>query len=72
LKEKEDNEARWKSSNGFDNLIKNANFAAHPKCPPQSVLDDLRIPYVEQMKEKMATLKGRPPFIHDDSGKPGF
>lgn len=41
IKEKEDNEARWKTKNGFDNLIKNTNFAEHPKKPPQSVLDDL-------------------------------
>ena len=41
LKEKEDSEARWKTKKGFDNLLKNSNFAEHPKKPPQSVLDDL-------------------------------
>jgi hypothetical protein len=41
LKEKEDSEARWKTKTGFDNLIRNTNFAAHPKKPPQSVIDNL-------------------------------
>ena len=72
MKQKEESEARWKTKAGFDNLIKNANFAEHPKKPPQSVIDDLQIPYVEQMKEKMATIKGRPPFVPDGSGKPDF
>ena len=72
MKQKEESEARWKTKKGFDNLIKNANFAEHPKKPPQSVIDDLQIPYVEQMKEKMATIKGRPPFVPDGSGKPDF
>ena len=59
MKEKEDSEARWKTKSGFDNLICNANYAEHPKKPPQSILDDLQIPYVEQMKEKMTTVKAR-------------
>jgi hypothetical protein len=41
MKEKEDSEARWKTKSGFDNLIRNANYAEHPKKPPQSILDDL-------------------------------
>lgn len=72
LKEKEDSEARWKTEKGFDNLLRNENFNAHPKRPPQSILDDLTIPYVEQMKEKMATMKGRPPFVQEDVNKPDF
>lgn len=71
LKEKEDSESRWKTKNGFDNLIKNNNFNEHPKKPPQSVLDDLQIPYVEQMRERLATLKAAPPFSTEE-GKPGF
>ena len=59
MKEKEESEARWKTKSGFDNLIRNSNYAEHPKKPPQSVLDDLQIPYVEQMKEKLATIKAR-------------
>lgn len=74
MKEKEDNEARWKTKNGFDNLIKNANYAEHPKKPPQSILDDLQIPYVEQMKDKMTTIKARgAPFSPEEShGKQDF
>jgi len=34
----------------------------HPKKPPQSVIDALKIPYVEELKDKMATVKSRPPF----------
>lgn len=68
LKEKEDSEARWKTKSGFDNLIRNTNFAAHPKKPPQSIIDDLQIPYVEQLKDKMATLKSRPPFVPEENG----
>jgi hypothetical protein len=72
MKEKEESEARWKTKKGFDNLIKNSNYAEHPKKPPQSVLDDLTIPYVEQLKEKMATMKGRAPFIPEDHSKVDF
>ena len=72
LKEKEDSEARWKTKNGFDNLIKNQSYAAHPKKPPQSVLDDLQIPYVEQLKDKLSTMKGRAPFVPEEAGKPDF
>jgi hypothetical protein len=54
-------------------LIKNTNYGEHPKKPPQSVLDDLQIPYVEQMKDKMSVMKGRPPFVPDPhSLKPDF
>jgi hypothetical protein len=52
MKEKEENEIKWKTKNGFDNLIKKENFALHPKKPPQSILDDLQIPYVDQLKDK--------------------
>lgn len=72
LKEKEDSEARWKTQKGFDNLLRNENFNAHPKKPPQSTLDDLQIPYVEQLREKMSTMKGRPPFVPDESKKQDF
>jgi hypothetical protein len=34
LKEKEESEARWKTAKGFDNLLRNENFNAHPKKPP--------------------------------------
>lgn len=74
MKAKEENEARWKTKEGFDNLMKNPNFAEHPKKPPQSILDDLQIPYVEQMKDKMTTIKARgAPFSPEESnGKKDF
>jgi hypothetical protein len=71
-KEKEDSEARWKTKNGFDNLLKTANVNEHPKKPPQSVIDALKIPYVEELKDKMATVKSRPPFVAEEWGKPNF
>jgi len=71
MKEKEENEIKWKTKKGFDNLIKKNNYAEHPKKPPQCTIDDLQIPYVEQLKEKMEAMKGRQPFIPDD-GKSDF
>ncbi len=47
IKEKEDNEAKWKTKTGFDNVLKKESFTVHPKKPPQSIIDDLQIPYVE-------------------------
>lgn len=63
MKEKEDSEAKWKTKTGFDNVLKKSSFTEHPKKPPQSIIDDLQIPYVEQLKEKMEALKGRAPII---------
>lgn len=47
MKDKEENEIKWKTKNGFDNLIKKNNYAEHPKKPPQCTVDDLQIPYVD-------------------------
>lgn len=33
VKEKEENEARWKTKNGFDNVMKRQNWNEHPKRP---------------------------------------
>jgi hypothetical protein len=71
MKEKEENETKWKTKKGFDNLIKKNNYAEHPKKPPQCIVDDLQIPYVEQLKEKIEAMKGRQPFVLDD-GKANF
>ena len=57
MKAKQDNEAGWKTKKGFDNVMKRQNWAEHPKKPPQSVIDNLQIPYVVQMKDKMEKLK---------------
>ena len=69
MKEKEQNELGWKTKNGFDNLVKKQNYAEHPKKPPGSIIDDLQIPYVEQLKAKMAMMVGRPPFDHTEFNK---
>ncbi len=71
MKEKEENETKWKTKKGFDNLIKKNNYAEHPKKPPQSIVDDLQIPYVEQLKEKQEMLKGRAPFVPEEN-QPNF
>jgi hypothetical protein len=50
VKEKEDNESKWKTKDGFHNISrkKKDDYTLHPKKPPQSVIDDLNtIPYVE-------------------------
>ena len=46
IKNKEDNERRWKTKAGFDVHGKKSNWNQHPKQPPQAVMDDLLIPYV--------------------------
>lgn len=71
MKEKQENEARWKTKTGFENVLKKNDYSIHPKKPPQSVIDDLTIPYVEQMKETMAKMKDQPPFKKED-GKVDF
>lgn len=72
MKEKEFNESKWKTKTGFDNLIKKQSYTEHPKKPPQSILDDLQIPYVEQLKEKIESMKGRQPFKPEEYGKSNF
>ena len=47
VKEKQDNESRWKTPSGFDVHGKKSNWNEHPKKPHQAVMDDLLIPYVE-------------------------
>jgi len=51
-KAKEENEAKWKTQYGFDNVTTKTKHNEHPKKPPQSIIDDLQIPYVEQMKDQ--------------------
>lgn len=33
IKEQEDNQKKWKTKNGFDNIMKNLNWNQHPKKP---------------------------------------
>ena len=70
VKEKEENESKWKTKTGFDNLLKSNDYTVHPKKPPQCVLDDLQIPYVEQLQERKAVMGGRAPFKAEENGKP--
>ena len=71
VKAKQENEARWKTKNGFDNLDKNLNWNEHPKRPHPSKMDDLMVSYVQQkqeMKEQLQGKKWRP----EDEGKEQF
>lgn len=51
VKEKEENEARWKTKAGFDNVMKRQNWNEHPKRPDQSTIENLKIPYHLQVLE---------------------
>ena len=51
LKEKEENERRWKTKNGFDNVDKTLNWNAHPKAPDAAGKHELTIPYHIQRLE---------------------
>lgn len=44
LKQKEENEAGWKTKAGFDNVMKRENWNLHPKKPAQSQIEALRDP----------------------------
>ena len=41
VRAKEENEARWKTAKGFDNVMKKLNWNAHPKKPDQARCEDL-------------------------------
>jgi hypothetical protein len=47
IKDKLEQESRWKSKKGFDVLDKRENWNELPKKPPQSIIDDLMVPYIE-------------------------
>lgn len=71
VKEKMENEARWKTKNGFDRLGKKLNWNAHPKDPDQAKKDALTIPHHAQAAETKAALKGFA-FVPGENGKPDF
>ena len=48
---KEENERRWKTKNGFDNVDKTLNWNAHPKAPDAAGKHELTIPYHIQRLE---------------------
>jgi hypothetical protein len=45
VKEKEENERRWKSKEGFDNVNKRLNWNEHSKAPHYATVAELKIPY---------------------------
>jgi len=71
-KAKAENEARWKTKNGFENVVKRTNWNEHPKKPDQAGMDDLQIPYVQQMEDKMQMLKKRGAAGDDHVGEKDF
>jgi len=71
VKAKEENEARWKTKSGFDNVMKRENWNEHPKRPAQSTIEDLKDPiYLQKLrtKEKMQGFQ----FVIGENGKPDF
>jgi len=44
VKEKEENERRWKSKEGFDIVNKRVNWNEHPKAPHPATISELKIP----------------------------
>lgn len=71
MKAKEENERRWRTKEGFDNVMKTANWNLHPKRPDEFTMHQLKIPYHEQRKETKEQLKGFE-FIPAHYGKPDF
>ena len=51
VREKEENEAKWKTKAGFDRLGKKLNWNQHPKQPDQAKIEDLKFPYHVQALE---------------------
>jgi len=59
VKEKADNESRWKTKSGFDYLMKRANINEHPKKPHPTVIDDLKHSHAEAKEYEAAMLKAK-------------
>ena len=71
VREKEANEARWKTAKGFDNVMKRQNWNEHPKKPDAARCEDLLIPYHQQALETKQKLKGFQ-YVPGENGKPDF
>ena len=71
MKEKVENESRWKTKHGFDVHMKKTNFNEHPKKPHPATMDDLLIPYMEQKNDEKSKLKGQQ-YRPQDHGKTDF
>ena len=71
VKEKEANQARWKTQKGFDNMLKQLNPNEHPKKPHQSMIDDLQHSYAQQRYNTKMKLAGKV-YKPEDDGKADF
>lgn len=71
LKEKEDNEASWKTKTGFDNVMKRQNWNEHPKKPHYSQIEALKVPHHLQVEDTKKKLQ-KHQFVPGEDGKPNF
>lgn len=63
VKEKAANEAKWTTKDGFSNVPKKTleEWKTHGKKPPQSMIDDLAIPYIDQVQDKVTGMATKIP-----------
>lgn len=54
VKAKEENESKWKTKGGFDNVMKRENWNLHPKRPDPSTIEALKSPHYIQVAETKA------------------
>jgi len=47
MREKAENESKWKTNDGFKNVFRAHDYGEIPKKPDPAKMDDLTIPYVE-------------------------
>ena len=47
MKEKEEREKKWRTKQGFDNVMKKSNWNEHPKHLDKSQIEALLVPYHE-------------------------
>lgn len=71
VKEKEENERRWKTKDGFDIVNKRVNWNEHSKAPHPATIAELKIPKHIQAAETKARMKGFE-YNPEDHGKPDF
>ena len=71
MKEKEEQEKKWRTKSGFDNVMKKQNWNAHPKQLDKTQIEALLVPYHEQALETKLAMKG---FQYNPThdGKPHF
>ncbi len=71
VKNKQENESRWKTPAGFDVHGKKTNWNEHPKKPHQTTLDDLKISFIQQKLETKRQAKNAQ-YRPQDHGKVDF